>query len=292
MQDYAANSTQGQSEMDGLPPEGQQASAPCARLQLLGGAAAAAPPSLPTAPSAHTPAGRSPTAPPSVAAPRSPAGLAPRTTHPPPAVAGTGGDTLGEGEEAGLPRPQVGQAALCAGPNGERRGAGRKAGSRRAAPTLRCMCTRYSPAPALPSCTTFATRSYLLGAGWLSGPAAAAGRTWRGEARRRGGRRRRTQCQRPAGPQAAPPCAPPPRLVRARPAQGAPLGTGMHPASSRFLTGKLTMVGFFSTKNWFLRKRRTCSTMKRGRRVTRKRRRPAQGTGRAGVLSQEAGAGG
>ena len=34
----------------------------------------------------------------------------------------------------------------------------------------------------------------------------------------------------------------------------------MMSASSRFFTGKLTMVGFFSRKNWFFMKRFMCST--------------------------------
>ena len=38
----------------------------------------------------------------------------------------------------------------------------------------------------------------------------------------------------------------------------------MMSASSRFFTGKLTMVGFFSRKNWFFMNRFMCSTMNLG----------------------------
>mmetsp|Transcript_4482 Transcript_4482/g.9641 ORF Transcript_4482/g.9641 Transcript_4482/m.9641 type:complete len:258 (+) Transcript_4482:1015-1788(+) len=86
--------------------------------------------------------------------------------------------------------------------------------------TLRCTWARYVPSPALPSCTTLATRSYL--------ELAASG------------------------------------------------GRGRMSLSSRFLTGKLTMVGFFSMKKLFLVKRFMCRHRYRGSRVTLKRRRPAR----------------
>mmetsp|Transcript_1432 Transcript_1432/g.3878 ORF Transcript_1432/g.3878 Transcript_1432/m.3878 type:complete len:258 (-) Transcript_1432:715-1488(-) len=53
-------------------------------------------------------------------------------------------------------------------------------------------------------------------------------------------------------------------------------GRGMMSLSSMFFTGKFTMVGFFSTKKLFLVKRFMCRHMNCGRRVTRKRRRPAR----------------
>mmetsp|Transcript_13658 Transcript_13658/g.36939 ORF Transcript_13658/g.36939 Transcript_13658/m.36939 type:complete len:258 (-) Transcript_13658:845-1618(-) len=80
------------------------------------------------------------------------------------------------------------------------------------------MWTRYVPSPARPSCTTLATRSYLL--------------------------------------------------------EGVPSGTGMISRSSMFLTGKLTMVGFFSTKKLFLVKRFMCRHRYCGRRVIRNFLRP------------------
>mmetsp|Transcript_8659 Transcript_8659/g.14931 ORF Transcript_8659/g.14931 Transcript_8659/m.14931 type:complete len:231 (-) Transcript_8659:738-1430(-) len=51
-------------------------------------------------------------------------------------------------------------------------------------------------------------------------------------------------------------------------------GTGMMSRNSKFFTGKLTMVGFFSLKKLFLVKRFMCRQRNWGRRVIRKRRRP------------------
>ena len=57
--------------------------------------------------------------------------------------------------------------------------------------------------------------------------------------------------------------------VQCLPGRGSPVGTGTMSCSFRFFTGKLTMVGFFSTKKLFFVNRRIWSTMYFGSRVSR-----------------------
>ena len=152
----------------------------------------------------------------------------------------------------------------------------RSSTSYQASSDLRWMCALYAPSPALPSCSILATRSYLDGTGLPSFPAR---RAFHASSRAVQGPKlckccdefgRQAVHQRPpsSGNAAV-------QLTVAVTQQSiasrlhilgmfgklqTPGGMGMTSRSSRFLTGKLTIVGFFSQKKLFLVKRLKCST--------------------------------